>query len=175
MALAAGLGLTGLTGLAGCAATGEKALNPQAYRDEQFSTSAPFSRSLPGSAADACEGARQALMSQGYIVTGRDTLTVNGRKFFQPERGVGTELAISVTCVADKAGPTATVFTTAWQDHFVVKKAASSASLGVSTLGSISLPLNATDDALVKVGVETIRDPAFYQRFYALLGAVLAR
>ena len=54
-------------------------------------------------------------------------------------------------------GPTTTVFTTAWQDHFVVKKAASSASLGVSTLGSISLPLNATDDALVEAVDRRVR------------------
>lgn len=47
----------------------------------------------------------------------------------------------------------------ALQDRYVIKKINNSASLGVGALGSVSLPVTASDDTLVKVGSETVTDP----------------
>jgi hypothetical protein len=49
-----------------------------------------------------------------------------------------------------------------------------SASVGVSPLGSISLPLASSTDSLVKVGSETIPPGRFYDRFFDLVEQFLA-
>ena len=70
----------------------------------------------------------------------------------------------------DQAG---SVYVTAWEDQYVVKKSGTSSSLGVSALGSISLPIGGSEESLVKVGVATVRDPGFYERFHGLLARQL--
>ena len=40
---------------------------------------------------------------------------------------------------------------------------------GVGALGSLSLPLTASDDSMVKVASETIPAGQFYDRFFALI------
>src|SRR5690606_12689972 len=42
-------------------------------------------------------------------------------------------------------------------------------SLGVSALGSVSLPIGSTEDSLVKVASETLQDSTFYKRFFGVL------
>jgi hypothetical protein len=144
------------------------------YQRELFQPTAPYWRAYPAEGALICEGARQALMSQGYVVVGHSALSLSARKFFRPEPGAGVELAMQVTCV-DKPGdkPAGVAYVTAWQDHFVTRKNANAASLGVNAVGSISLPLTAAEDSLVKVGVEMVADPRFYERFHALVGSLL--
>ena len=44
-----------------------------------------------------------------------------------------------------------------------------SASVGVSALGSLSLPIGSSDDSLVKVASATLQDPNFYKRFFSVL------
>ena len=39
----------------------------------------------------------------------------------------------------------------------------------MGVLGSLSLPVSASNDAMVKVASETITDPKFYDRFFALI------
>lgn len=163
--------------LSACAATEQLVFKPPEvpiYKRELFQQAAPYWRAYGAEGVLICEGARQALMSQGYVVVGHNTLSLSARKFFRPEPGVGVELAMQVTCV-DKAGdrPTGVAYVAAWQDHFVTRKNANAASLGVNAVGSISLPLTAAEDALVKVGVDMVADPQFYERFHALLGSML--
>ena len=50
----------------------------------------------------------------------------------------------------------------------MIKKINNSASLGVGAIGSLSLPVSATEDTLVKVGSETVSDPRFYELFFQL-------
>ena len=75
------LGAAGLTALlAGCGSP-VKSFPSQ----EDFASTATYSRLFDASAAQTCEAARRALLSQGYIIgTARDDL-VEGRKSLQPE------------------------------------------------------------------------------------------
>ena len=41
--------------------------------------------------------------------------------------------------------------------------------MGVGALGSVSIPVSATEDSLVKVASETIPAGVFYDRFFALM------
>lgn len=163
--------------LSACAATEQLvSRTPEVpiYQRELFQPAAPYWRAYPADGVQICEGARQALMSQGYVVLGHSALSMSARKFFRPEHGVGVELAVQVTCVDKAGGNSAGVaYVTAWQDHFVTRKNANAASLGVNAVGSISVPLTAAEDTLVKVGVDMVSDAQFYDRFHALVGTML--
>lgn len=144
------------------------------YQRERFQTNAPFWRAYAAPAVQICEGARRALMSQGYVVSGHSELALSARKFFRPEPGIAVELAVQVTCVdKDDHPPAGVAYVTAWQDHFATRKNTNAASVGVNAVGSISLPLMRAEDALVKVGVEMVDDPGFYDRFHRLVGTML--
>lgn len=113
----------------------------------------------------ACEAARRALLSQGYIVARADAATVEGSKNFQPKDDLHEQLDLRVSCVTqgeDKSW----VFVSALQDRYALKKSPTSASVGVSVLGSVSLPIGSTDDSLVKVASSTVQDADFYNRFF---------
>jgi hypothetical protein len=55
------------------------------------------------------------------------------------------------------------------QDRYALKKSNTSASVGLSVFGSLSLPIGSSDDSMVKVASETIPAGVFYQRFFALV------
>ncbi|MBQ0132846.1 MAG: DUF2242 domain-containing protein, partial [Comamonas sp.] len=77
---------------------------------------------------------------------------------------------IRVTCVPDSAqGALSTGFVTALQDSFALKMASNSASLGVSMLGSVSVPVAAGHDSMIKIGSETVTADAFYDSFFDLM------
>ena len=165
------LGLLSLMGLlAGCAAP-MKAFPSQ----EQFSSTETYSRLFDASAAQTCEAARRALLSQGYLInTAKDDL-VEGRKNFQPEAESHLQMEIRVVCAPDSAdGKVSLGFVTALQDRYALKKVNNSASLGVGALGSVSLPFTSSNDAMVKVASETISSGAFYERFFDLVKRYLA-
>jgi hypothetical protein len=73
-------------------------------------------------------------------------------------------------CAPDSKGSNSTTaFVNAVRDRYSLKKSSNSASLGVGVLGSVSLPIGYTDDALVKVASETIQTKKFYQQFFELV------
>ena len=157
------LALAGL--LAGCATT-----KPSVYQHEEFNTVGTFSRDYHAPAAATCEAARRTLLSQGYVISKRQPEQVEGYKNFQPSMDVHVVIEFHVVCAADgEDGNGATVFVNAVQDKYVVKKQSNSASLGVSALGSVSLPFGSSEDSLAKVGSETIQTEQFYDRFFALV------
>jgi hypothetical protein len=162
---------------AGCAVPDMPRLSeppPPVYRGERFEATSSHARRYPRSAEDVCEGARRALLSQGYVLSRNDRVVLVGSKFFQPEKDRHVELKLQVTCVPDDAADrAASAYVTAWEDQYVVKKSTASSSLGVSALGSISLPMGSSEDSLVKVGVQTVRDAQFYDRFHQLVAQVL--
>ena len=41
--------------------------------------------------------------------------------------------------------------------------------MGMSAIGSLSIPLMSSSDSMVKVGVETISEESFYDGFFGLL------
>lgn len=161
---------------AGCSMPLQPAPDFKAYEQERFARSAPFSRDLAVAPATACQAARRALLGQGYALFVEEATRVHGRKFFRPAAGAGVEIAVTVTCLPAAAGEHhASVFVTAWQDNFMTRRNPVAASVGLPVMGSVSMPVGATEDALVKVGVETVQDADYYARFFTLLGELLPR
>jgi hypothetical protein len=78
---------------------------------------------------------------------------------------------VNVVCLPDNTG--STLFASAQVSEYALKKSSSAASVGVSALGSISLPIGQSADSLVKVKEETIDDKDFYQRFFTAVGKTL--
>jgi hypothetical protein len=79
------------------------------------------------------------------------------------------EINFTVTCAADPREPKlSTAFVNAVQERYALKKASTSASVGLP-VGSFSIPLSSSDDSLVRVGSETIPAGSFYDRFFALV------
>ena len=168
LCLWAGLGVVAL--LAGCSAP-VKVYSPQ----ESFGSVATYSRLFDAAPAQTCEAARRALLSQGYIINTHVPEMVEGRKNFQPEADAHLQMMIRVVCVPESAnGKISLGFVTAVQDRYTLKKTNNSASLGVGALGSVSLPIAASSDSLVKVGSETIASDVFYDSFFDLIKRYLA-
>ena len=85
-----------LAGAAGCSSP-----KTAVYEHENFDDSGTFSRNYPVSDIAACEAARRALLSQGYIInTAREDL-VDGQKSFQPEPEAHLQIAIRVVCAPE--------------------------------------------------------------------------
>lgn len=152
--------------LAGCGKSTLQTLPPQ----ESFTSAATFSRMFDARAEQTCEAARRALLSQGYIIdTSRKDL-VEGNKNFQPEAERHLQMHIRVVCASESAdGKLSVGFVTALQDTYALRKASNSASVGVSALGSLSLPFSAGHDSMIKVGSETIQSERFYESFFELM------
>lgn len=152
--------------LSACAAPKKAPL----YHQEEFGDTQTYSRSFAFPAANTCEAARRSLLSQGYIIGKAQTTLVDGAKSFQPEPDKHVEISVHIECAPTaKDGSSSIAFVSAVQDQFALKKTTNSASVGVSVLGSLSLPIGANDDAMVKVASETIRSPEFYSRFFTAL------
>ena len=152
--------------LAGCASEPMKKVRLQ----EDFSSTATYSRLFDATPTQTCEASRRALLSQGYMINNVRADLVEGQKSFQPEAEVHLQMLIRVVCVPESADHGISLgFVTALQDRYALKKSANSASLGVGALGSVSLPLAATNDSMVKVGSETISTDSFYENFFDLV------
>ncbi len=151
--------------LAGC--SGPAKMFPA---QEKFTSVQTFSRLFDAPPAQACEAARRALLSQGYLVGDTKANWVEGKKSFQPDAESHLQMTIRVVCVTEAAsGEVSLAFASAVQDRYALKKDNSSASLGVSAIGSVSLPFMAGNDSMVKVGSETIATDAFYDKFFDLV------
>jgi hypothetical protein len=157
--------LVGLA-LAACSST------PQPkFQQELFETGAsPYARNFNSSATDACEAARRALLSQGYLTTMTRSDTVDGTKNFQPTGDTHVVVEFHVVCTpGEEASDTSIVYVNAVQNGFALKKSDTSASVGLSVLGSLSLPIRSNSDAMVKISSETIPSGKFYDRFFGLV------
>lgn len=157
--------------LAGCFGGGAKKVT---YDPEEFDSTTTHTRSYWASSGQTCEAARRALLSQGYLLSAANGELVTGKKNFQPSNEVHVEVEFRVVCAhSDQNATGTTVFVTAIQDRYALKKASNSASVGVGAFGSVSLPFQQSDDAMVKVASETLTEERFYDRFYALLDRFL--
>jgi len=155
--------------LAGCTL-----LREDNYQQEEFTSTNMYSRSFPGPAKASCEAARRALLSQGYIIDEAKASSVKGRKNFQPANDVHMQIEFNVACAENsKDSNSTTVFASAVNDRYSLRKSTNSASVGVGALGSLSLPFGSSDDALVKVASETIAAKKFYEGFFEQLEGYL--
>ncbi|WP_240950530.1 DUF2242 domain-containing protein [Collimonas pratensis] len=151
--------------IAGCSST-----KPTVYQGEEFNDTSTFSHDFATSSSATCEAARRTLLSQGYIIKQAKADLVDGHKHFQPDPDVHVEIEFHVVCAAnDKNGKSTTLFVSATQDRYALKKTNNSASVGLSVLGSVSMPIGSTSDSLVKVASETIPAGLFYDRFFGLI------
>jgi hypothetical protein len=162
--------LLGLLVLAACSS----APQPK-FQQEQFDTGAsPFARNFNASTSDACEAARRALLSQGYMTTLTHADTVDGSKNFQPTGDSHIVVEFHVVCTpGEETADTSIVYVNAVQNGFALKKSDTSASVGLSVLGSLSLPIRSNSDAMVKISSETIPSGTFYDRFFSLVNHYL--
>ncbi|WPB57727.1 DUF2242 domain-containing protein [Xylophilus sp. GOD-11R] len=156
-----------LIGLAACSVIGPA--KPFVYEHEGFDNVGTFSREVSAPAERACAAAQRALLSQGYVVNGSSSRTdVIARKNFQQNTEQHVEVEFHVVCTPNGDG-TSTAFATALQDTFALKKTNNSASLGLSALGSVSMPISSISDSMVKVASATIPTESMYDRFFSLM------
>lgn len=156
-------------GLSGCFARKQDNLVK-----ETFNSDNTYSRSYPVQPGQACESARRALLSQGYVVAKATADTVEGTKNFQPNQESHEQLELRISCVAHGQDES-WVFVSALQDRYALKKNATSASVGVGVLGSVSLPVGSSDDSLVRVASSTVQDSDFYKRFFERMAQYLPK
>lgn len=141
---------------------------------ESFSSDDTYSRKVAVAPAAACEAARRALLSQGYGIARADAAAVEGSKNFQPSEETHEQLNLRVSCVA-QGDDKAWIFVSAVQDRYALKKSATSASVGVGVLGSVSLPVGSSNDSMVRVASSTVQDGDFYRRFFERLDMYLPK
>lgn len=140
---------------------------PSAYQAETFTAESPFVNWSTREPAGACEIAKRALLSQGYQVDSTDPVRIRGDKHFQPRPDHAMTLSITLVCLPSNVG--AAIYANALQTRYELKSSASNTGVSVAGVGSISLPWAADKEAMVKVGEETISDPDFYRRLFALI------
>ncbi|OZI34899.1 hypothetical protein CAL29_15700 [Bordetella genomosp. 10] len=155
--------------LAGCASDRPK------YA-ETFSDKGTYTRDYAVSGKDACEAARRALLSQGYTIDKVKDDGVDASKNFQEPDQKHTQLSMHVVCATDgRDGQHSTTFVNAVQDHYIIKKNSTSAGVGLSVLGSVSMPFGSSDDSLTKIASETIDSPDFYDNFFDLMARYMPK
>lgn len=146
------------------------------FQEDQLLSNGPnqFSRSFPYGSADACESSRRALLSQGYMTTMTHNDTVDANKNFQPTVDQHIVVEVHVVCTDGDASNSSMVYVNAIQNGYALKKSDTSASVGLSILGSVSLPIRSNSDEMVKISSETIQSGSFYTRFFDLVGRYLS-
>jgi len=143
----------------------------EVYREESFKADSPFKQNYAVPAAKACAAAQLAILSQGYKIGLSDNSVIYAQKDFQPDDNLNVTIELNVVCKDYLAG--SIVFANAVQTKYELKKSRQSTSVGIPSIGSISLPMGKTTESLVKIGGETVSEPAFYQRFFALVRTYL--
>jgi hypothetical protein len=134
---------------------------------ESISTRAPFSRTFEGSGDTVCWSVKRALLSQGYMLDRpNESGVLTGTRDFQPEPKLNVSYHLQATC-ADNRDSTSIVFITATREDSRLQKMKQSTSVGVGP-ATLTMP-SGSAQVLGVVRRETVRDPAFYQRFFALV------
>jgi uncharacterized protein DUF2242 len=146
--------------LAGC---GTKEM----YRQEPFRADTPFSTQVQGSGDSVCWAVKRAFLTQGYMLDrSGDSAVLSGSKQSQPEDETNYTLRLQTTCTDNKDG-TSTVFATASQEISKLQRVRQSVTAGVS-IATVTVPAG-SEKVFQVVKRETIQDPTFYRRFYALV------
>lgn len=162
--------LCAATGIAAAVSACSSAPTPL-YQQEQFDAgTSPYARTFHARSDATCEAARRALLSQGYVSSSPRADTIDGSKNFQPSNDSHVVISFHVVCAdANADGTSSTAYVNAVQDRYSLKKTSTSASVGLSILGSVSLPIGSGDDSMVKVASETIPAGVFYERYFNLV------
>ncbi|CAM4336717.1 DUF2242 domain-containing protein [Bordetella muralis] len=151
--------------LAACAPT------PTIDERDSFTQETTYSHRFAGTSSQAaCEAGRRALLGQGYIIDKAEPNQVSGHKNYQDKENDNQhgQILFNVNCTTSGSGE-ATVYANALRELYTMKRSSNSASVGLSVLGSVSMPLGASDDSLVKTSSETISRGVFYEGFFQQL------
>jgi hypothetical protein len=141
--------------------------HPKFQQDLFDNGTSPYSHNFNVTSTDACEAARRALLSQGYLTTMTRNDTVDATKNYQPTSDTHVSVDFHVVCTpGDDAANSSIVYANAVQNGYALKKSDTSASVGLSVFGSLSLPIRSNSDAMVKISSETIQTGNFYNRFF---------
>ncbi|HEY6620932.1 MAG TPA: DUF2242 domain-containing protein [Steroidobacteraceae bacterium] len=138
-----------------------------------FVTSAPFSKTIPGSGDTVCWSVKRALLGQGYMLDrSSESGVLTGTRDAQPEKKVNVTVRLQTTC-ADNRNGTSIVFVTAEREVSKLQKMKQSTSAGIGP-ATITMPAGSAK-VLGVVRRETIDDPNFYNSFFALVEGFVAQ
>jgi hypothetical protein len=162
-----------LPGLAFCLMLAACGANSARITQDSFSADSPYKSRLDSNSTVACESARRALLGDGYIIDISSKENVKGRKAYRTESDRSTFIEMNVVCAQDPDG--SMVYANGVLSTYDVKRSGASASVGVSALGSVSLPFGQSAESMVKTSEDTIREKEFYRRFFNAVKVVMAR
>jgi hypothetical protein len=141
-------------------------------REETFQPNTPFTARVPGDGDVVCWSVKRALLSQGYMLErGGESVVLLGSKEFQPDSDTNVTLRLQATCVDNKDG-TSTVFASATREVSKMQNVKQSISAGVA-FATVTVPTG-SEKVLRVAERQTIQDPKFYDRFYALVNRYVA-
>jgi hypothetical protein len=159
--------LASVTALVGCAS------HKHDVASDAISVKAPFSETYSGSADTVCWSVKRALLSQGYMLDRTaDSGVLTGTREFQPEPKLNVTIHLQTSC-ADNRDGTSIVFVTASREESKLQKMKQSTSVGVGP-ATLTMP-SGSAEVLGVVRRETIQDPDFYKRFFALIDGFVAQ
>jgi hypothetical protein len=137
------------------------------YDHESFRPDAPFSKKLAGSGDAVCWSVRRALLSQGYMLErSPDPAVLTGTKDSQPDKDTNITLRLQTTC-SDNHDGSSVVFVTATQEVSKLGTMTTTEAAGVGPF-TFSWP-SGSAKMLGTAKRETVQDPKFYARFFALV------
>jgi hypothetical protein len=140
---------------------------------QQFSTVAPFSRTISGSGDAVCWSVKRALLSQGYMLDRpTDSGVLTGTMDYQPKPKENVTIHLQTTCADNKDG-TSIVFATASREDSRLQKMSQSTSAGIGP-ATVTLP-SGSAKVLGVQSRETIQDPNFYNGFFKLVSTFVAQ
>lgn len=146
----------------GCASTKD------IQRKETFSAATPFSTKIPLPSKVVCWSVKRAFLAQGYMLdrATAESATLTGVKEFQSDDETNVTLRLQTSC-ADNSNDTTTVYATAMKEVNQVQEEKQHRALGVGW-ATVTVPAGSAK-VLRPISRETVNEPAFYQRFYALV------
>jgi hypothetical protein len=134
---------------------------------ESISTQAPFSRTFQGPGDAVCWSVKRALLSQGYMLDRPgESGVLTGTRDFQPEPKLNVSYHLQTTC-ADNRDGSSIVFVTAEREDSQLQKMKQSTSVGLGP-ATLTMP-SGSAQVLGVVRRETVKEPAFYARFFSLV------
>ncbi|MGC8730793.1 MAG: DUF2242 domain-containing protein [Halothiobacillaceae bacterium] len=132
----------------------------------------PFQKSFAVDAQTACAAANRALLGDGYLTDALSADKIKGRKSYRTDSDRSTVVEMTVVCLPDPDGGS-TLYANGLRSTYDLKKSATPASIGVSVIGSVSLPIGQSADSMVKTTDETITEREFYRKFFASVDTIL--
>ncbi|MFZ5580051.1 MAG: DUF2242 domain-containing protein [Pseudomonadota bacterium] len=136
------------------------------------SDSSPYQKQVAEDAHTACAAANRALLGDGYLTEPMGGDKVKGRKSYRNDGDRSTVVEMTVICLSDPSGGS-TLYANGLRSTYELKKSATPASIGVSVIGSVSLPIGQSADSMVKTMDETISERDFYRKFFGAVENIL--